>query len=542
LRTICRDCDGAVTTVTDTEADGTTPYTPINPVGDCGSPADAEPQCFGTQICVQPQGVQEFISNEDNLTSTVAAPNVDPVWKWSNDPVAGPWFNMYDVGVFPGWVTVDPGTTQGVANWVAPHPNSSPNTSGLAGEGPTIGPGNANWYARAQFTLPANADPASIRIAATVINADQLGVEFRLNGGAWQPVNASHVDPPFNFPAQVIPGAQAGLNEVFVHVRETVFGSGAAGVKMHLIASYHLGDPQSWTQIVCDDGSVSYFTAAGEQTDALPEDWVIVPCGGSSGGTTTVATRDEELLVLCDATPTRFLRRYNYDAATGNLIGIVNTTLDGSTPFVPVGAVGVCTTAIATDIDFDQIELCDTNGGFLRRFTFNSTTGAVIATTNLTLAGAAYAPVGTVGICDGCCPQVIGNGCTNTGSGFYTAIRTTTGTISLIDSVTGAAVVAANVVACPGDNTVRTLTAQARQVTNAAPWTPGADVVGTLTSLTVTGTGGLWDMVDQSGTALIGLPPGLTLTWTAEDDNTLTGPTSITPQPGSSVVAHWTQR
>lgn len=284
LRTICRDCDGNVVSVTDTEADGTTLYVPIGPVGECGTAADAEPQCFATQICVQPQGVEEFISNEANLTSTVALPNVDPVWQWSNDPVAGPWFNMYDVGVFPGWTTVDPGTTQGVANWVAPHPNSSPNTSGLPGEGPTIGPGNAEWYARAQFTLPPDANPASIRIAATVINADQLGVEFRLNDGAWQPVGASHIDPPFSFPAQVIPGAQAGLNEVFVHVRETVFGSGAAGVKMHLIASYDLGDQQSWTQIVCDDGRVSYFTNAGEQTDALPEDWVIVPCGGSGDG------------------------------------------------------------------------------------------------------------------------------------------------------------------------------------------------------------------------------------------------------------------
>lgn len=281
LRTVCRDCTGTVTTVTDTETDGTTPYAVIGPVGDCGAPIDAEPQCFGTQICVQPQGVQEFISNEANLTSTVGSPNIDPVWQWSNDPVAGPWFNMYDVGVFPGWVTVDPGTTEGVANWVAPHPNSSPITSGLPGEGPTIGPGNAEWYARAQFTLPADADPASIRIAATVLNADQLGVEFRLNDGAWQPVGASHVDPPFNFPAQVIPGAQAGLNEVFVHVRETVFGSGAAGVKMHLIASYNLGDQQSWTQIVCDDGTVSYFTNAGEQADALPDNWVIVPCGAS---------------------------------------------------------------------------------------------------------------------------------------------------------------------------------------------------------------------------------------------------------------------
>lgn len=254
--------------------------------------------------------------------------------------------------------------------------------------------------------------------------------------------------------------------------------------------------------------------------------------------------RDEELLVLCDSTPTRFLRRYNYDVTTGNLISIVNTTLDGSTAFTPVGAVSVCTTAIASDFDFDQMVMSDANNTcFIRRFTFNSSTGAVTGITNLTLAGAAFAPVGAVTAgCSDCCPAVIGEGCTNTGSGRYTAIRAANGTITLIDSVSGAAVTAGQIIACSGDDTVRTLTAQARQLTNAAPWTPGGDVVGTLTSLTVTGTSGLWDMVDQSGTTLTGLPAGLTLTWSAEDDNQLSGPTSVTPQAGASVVANWTQR
>ena len=173
--------------------------------------------------------------------------------------------------------------------------------------------------------------------------------------------------------------------------------------------------------------AVSNYTLAGA---AYVPTGVVSLCGD------TASVRDEELLVLCDATPTRFLRRYNYDAATGALLGIVNTTLDGSTPFVPVGAVGVCTS----------------------------------------------------------------------------------------------------------DDTPRTLSAQARVLTNATPWTPGADVVGVLTSVTVTGTSGLWDMVDQNGTALIGLPAGLSLTWNAEDDNTLTGPTSVTPQVGATVVANWTQR
>lgn len=196
------------------------------------------------------------------------------------------------------------------------------------------------------------------------------------------------------------------------------------------------------------------------------------------------------------------------------------------------------------DAEFAYIQevVCDTVGPFIRRVTLNAETNAVISTTNLTLAGAAYVPVGAVGLCSDCCPQVVGSGCSNTGSGFYTAVRATNGTITLIDSVSGAAITAANIIPCPSDDTVRTLTAQARVLTNATPWTPGADVAGTLTSLTVTGVSGLWDMVDSNGTVLTGLPVGLTLTWEAEDDNTLTGPQSVTPQPGATVVAHWTQR
>ncbi len=263
---------------------------------------------------------------------------------------------------------------------------------------------------------------------------------------------------------------------------------------------------------------------------------------GTVGSCARPALQDVEVLVLCDSTPTRFLRHIRY-APSGVVLSVTNTTLDGTTAFAPVGAVGTCTTPVATDFDVAEEILCDSNNtAFIRRFTFNSSTGAVTATVNLTLAGGAFVPVGAVGVCTNCCPNVVGNGCTNTGSGFYTAIRATNGTISLIDSVSGAAIVAGNIVPCPTDNTVRTLTAQARQVTNGAPWTPGADVTGTLTSLTVTGVSGLWDMVDANGTALTGLPAGLSLTWNADDDNTLTGPTSVTPQAGASVVAVWTQR
>ncbi|MEU8831751.1 hypothetical protein [Streptomyces sp900116325] len=47
LRTVCRDCDGTVTTVTDTMLDGTTPYTPVGEVGVC-MPATPDEPCPST--------------------------------------------------------------------------------------------------------------------------------------------------------------------------------------------------------------------------------------------------------------------------------------------------------------------------------------------------------------------------------------------------------------------------------------------------------------------------------------------------------------
>ncbi|MEU7093022.1 hypothetical protein [Kitasatospora aureofaciens] len=598
LRTICR-CNGATPTVTDTLLDGTTPYTPFGGVGVCTAASCCQP----TQVCVTPQVIQEiqFVSNEDKVYDN----SVDGTWEWApvgafTDPTqVATWYPTYKARFAPNpaaWsVTDSPTRASGAVNvptagWISPHPNGLTGSSGAPGEGPTL---NAeNWWARASFNLPAAADPASIKVEITVLNADQVAVRFRLNNGAWtsMPATATHNGTRYTLPPSALPGVQAGTNTLYFEVQETIPNNpnNGAGVMAHFIATYAIPGHASWTRMVCCDDTVYYIDDQGVRHDSLPDGYSIEPCGtageplllcddngpflrhvsyadgavsirdttligahysavGSvhscSASTTGGAARDEELLVLCDSTPTRFLRRYNYDATTGALIGIVNTTLDGSTPFNPVGAVGVCTTAIATDFDFVVQPLCDSNGtAFFRRLTFNSTTGAVTSTTDTTLGGAAFAPVGTVGLCSNCCPTVVGNGCTNTGSGFYTAIRSTAGAISLIDSVTGAAVAAANIIPCPSDNTVRTLTAQARLIADAdTPWSPGADVVGTLTSVTMTVLSGTATLTDQNGTVLAGLPAGFTATWAVEDDNTLTGPTSIDAIGGSTVV-HWTQR
>lgn len=340
---------------------------------------------------------------------------------------------------------------------------------------------------------------------------------------------------------------QSASGEVISTVDITI--NGDPYVVQGLVGDCAQSETSGESQILCDSNGTQFlrvyrinadenvFGATDYTLDGAPFN----PVGavGLCGDTAVSDTRDPEILLLCDANGTRFLRKYTYDGETGAFVGITSTTLDGNTAFAPVGAVGVCTQTVATDLDFAEEILCDANNvQFIRRFTFNSTTGAVTATANLTLAGLAYVPVGAVGLCSACCPAVIGEGCVSTGSGRYVAIRNTDGSVSLFDAVTGAAVAAVNIITCPGS----TLTAQARLVGDAdAAWTPGADVVGTLTSVTFTVLTGTATLTDQSGTVLAALPVGYTATWSVGDDGTLQGPLSIDAIGGNTVV-HWTVR
>ena len=316
---------------------------------------------------------------------------------------------------------------------------------------------------------------------------------------------------------------------------------------------------QMTEQLLCDFGNADHqflrrYNISPEETRntdmfdfELDGDTLYVPVGpvGVCGDTSVNDTRDSEVMVLCDSSPTpvRFLRRYVLDGEDASVVSVVNTALDGTTPYAPVGAVGICTTPVATDFDFLATVLCDSNGTqFIQRLTFNSATGAVTSTTNTTLTGGAFAPVGAVSLCANCCPQIIGQGCISTGSGRYTAIRNTNGTVSLIDSVTGAAALAANIIACPTDDVVITQTSEARLLAAGQSWTPGGDLVGTLTGLTFQVLTGTATLVDTSGTNVAAIPAGTSVSWNGEDNNILTGPQSITADAASTVLVSWTRR
>ncbi|QBZ73503.1 hypothetical protein SEA_MISCHIEF19_18 [Streptomyces phage Mischief19] len=307
--------------------------------------------------------------------------------------------------------------------------------------------------------------------------------------------------------------------------------------------------PDRDMELLCDvaaNGTVTPFIRDYQRnsTGAITGSTSYTLGGAAYAPTGTVGScsaKDSETFILCDsaAVPVRFLRTYTYKA-DGSVAAFTDSTFAGAA-FTPTGAVGTCATTTTPETDVQQEILCDANGTqFIRRWLFNSATGAVTSTVNLTLAGAAFTPVGAVGLCSNCCPVVVGEGCTNTGSGRYVATRAANGTITLQDSVTGATVTQAQIIACP-DQPV-TVVAEGRIVADAdTPWSPGNDVIGRLTSVTLTVLSGTANVVDGNGTALTGLPAGYTASWDTQDDhNTLTGPTSIDAVGGSTVVV-WTR-
>ncbi|MFJ5037947.1 hypothetical protein [Streptomyces parvulus] len=280
------------------------------------------------------------------------------------------------------------------------------------------------------------------------------------------------------------------------------------------------------------DGSIESVRLVDATTGAT-----YVPVGTITTCPAGVEQPEQDIAVLCDvnggvATP--FIRDYRRDEL-GAIVGSSDYTLAGAA-YVPTGTVGVCQPDSAVDrVDAESQVLCDADGTrFLRTYAYDAA-GVVTGFTDRTLTGAAFAPVGAVGACSDCCPITVAEVClTNGNPGVI--LRNPDGTLSRIDTVTGATFAPGDIVNC-----APTINAQGRLLTAGQAWTPGADLVGTLTSITATVLTGTASYVDQSGTAVAGLPAGHSWTWQNSQEGTLQGPQSITAV-GGTVHVVWTQR
>ncbi|WP_371095056.1 hypothetical protein [Streptomyces sanglieri] len=313
------------------------------------------PDRITRQICVVTSGTTEFLTNAGNATT-----GQDTDWQWAPD-LSGTWYPMYEVAPNALWTVTDPAPNK--AHWVSPHANK-----GVCSPNPAAAPNvTATWYTRASWSLPTDVAPETIRIAATVLNADNDVVQWRLNAGEWQPVGGGQFGPPaWSFPPTAVPGGRAGQNEVIVQVLETQPPSSVpcpngnqAGMILHVVATYD-HEPRVWTQVV-EDGRVYYLDENGDRQEKIPDGDRIVPCGG--GGECCpqpepTPWQDAETLTLCDIAPdgtsTAFLRHLLYvDGAEAPIVA--DTALDGTTPYAVAGTADVCPPAgmVACGLDPD---------------------------------------------------------------------------------------------------------------------------------------------------------------------------------------------
>lgn len=231
------------------------------------------PDRITRQVCVVESGTSEFLTNAANATA-----GQDTDWTWA-PTLTGIWHPMYRVAPNPVWTATDTAPNQ--AHWVSPHSNRT--VCPAAGE--TSPPVPGTWYTRASWNLPVDVEPESIRIAATVLNADNKVVQWRLNDGSWQPVaGGTLANPPWTFPPTAVPGGRAGQNEVVVQLLETqpavsCPSPNEAGMLLHVIATYDHA-PKVWTQVIEPGGQTYYLDENGDRQDAIPAGLRLVPCGG----------------------------------------------------------------------------------------------------------------------------------------------------------------------------------------------------------------------------------------------------------------------
>ncbi|MFC8723763.1 hypothetical protein [Streptomyces bacillaris] len=305
----------------------------------------------------------------------------------------------------------------------------------------------------------------------------------------------------------------------------------------------------------CDGSvSVSWLDADGEET--APPDGEQVPCGtgcGTGGG----RGLDVEPLLLCDIAEdgpaVQFLRHFSYGSA-GQVIGALDTALDGFTPYTPVGIVTGCQPDPAPDVEV--VQLCDTVDGadpvpFLRHLVYTGEAGAPTVLDTALDGTTPYAVAGTVGACSEPCTvravieqcryddtdgdgaadetyvELLGVDC----EGALTSLGTYTE--GLAEPYTPVSPVGP-----PEDGPDPVTLVEPHRVELAPGQSWSAASVTLLQAVTATAHGGTGQITTAGGTST--LYEGESVSWSVirDGDTSLTGPLTVTAGPGTVTVSY----
>ncbi|MGW3971208.1 hypothetical protein ACWEFD_18150 [Streptomyces ardesiacus] len=334
LRTVCRDCTGAVVSVLDTELDGTTAYAAVGTVGACPPPCRSthtEVLCDST-----PQTLDlttTFLPFAEVPIDGAGSVEIDAGLAlgqqlWDGETVAiGPSTGAHDLTYAAGTLAADcPGCGQ-------PDDEVTVTVAVTAlFNGPTAGSGSTGGLELLNGTTTLGTSPypqstpvgwtGTPTVTRTVPLADLLAgrIRVRLGSETNQGGPRSWTFSDFTATAERI---SAGCGQRFLR---TIRTDCVTGELIDVIDTTLDGQP---------------YTVTGDVAACLPTD----PCTGPECETTSV-----QVLRLCDLDPSveadedgrrcavPFLRHLAYDCA-GNLLGFHDTGLDGTTPYTPVQVV-----------------------------------------------------------------------------------------------------------------------------------------------------------------------------------------------------------
>ncbi|MGA5340403.1 hypothetical protein ACPCK3_14770 [Streptomyces griseoincarnatus] len=462
-------------TVTDTEVDGTTPYTPMGAVGSC------TPPCRDTS---------------STLLCDVASLDTVTVLDTVNRAGADGWqITSFTDGGCTGYNPPD-GPIPGPAVWsdgylsVRADRNLGTVCHGWSG----YDTARLRWVLTKTFTAPED--------GTAVITADA----FRGDGGARVRVNGEDVglygqwnQPAAGGSAQV--PVTAGPNVVEIEVRD----SGGPGWVRGRLDVVMTRTTQFFRRQVTDCGTGEVLSTTDTTLDGQPytptgEVGQCEPAGGECCPPPDPAP-DAEVVQLCDrvegADPVPFLRHFTYQPGAATPSTVTDTGLDGVTPYTPAGTVGTCAV---------EAEPCPARS-VLEACRCDDTTGDGIADTDYV--------------------ELLGVDC----DGAVTSLGTWTPDLS--EPYTPVAPVECDTAGVEPAVMVR---AHRVQVDPGGTW--DAAGVPLLQSVTFTAHGGTGMVTTSGGTSTLFAGESVTWSLVRDEDTALVGPLSVMADTGTVTVAY----
>ncbi|WP_199570531.1 hypothetical protein [Streptomyces murinus] len=371
LRHVVADDTGATTTVTDTTLDGTTPYTTVGTVGVCGETGEEE-ESPGELGCVHCETLTLCDVQPDEEESP--GPGTEVPWTTVSvveDPATA---GQHTDFIF----TISPQDDPSVVGTV--HVNVTRPAGGACGD---FDIDNLVFSNTAQYHLELDEVAQQVSfLRVDLLDFDNFEPVAILTGtpepsrlGGTAVWDAGH--------NRIVPTENNGTGELYwdappASIAYEIFNTGGGTSCSRLsFAGVTIvpppppppaGTATSFLRTVCRscDGAVLSITDTTLDGAPYTPAGIVAICDAGSGGETAPGL-DVEVLQLCDkaedANPVPFLRHLIYTAGAVPP-SVVDTTLDGTTPYMLVGDAVDCATAEPCR-DSSSTLLCDTSAADL---------------------------------------------------------------------------------------------------------------------------------------------------------------------------------